>query len=258
MQRIKKLSMLWEPFRHKRISLHAAGACYYLLLSSIPATVLLLTVTANIPYLVEILDKTFQNIFPSALYPLISAFCSHIQNSVSISILSVSIFTFIWSASKGIFSIRDGLNSAMGFVNAGNYVVRKILSVLYFILFSICVLFVVLVLVFANHLICYIGSALPSHSNIILGLLQFRGIISFVVLTTIFTLFLRLLPTCPLSGKACILGGVLTSLFWICLTFFFSLYVNNFSGYTHKFGGLGMVLLFMIWLKVCKIGRAHV
>lgn len=48
-------------------------------------------------------------------------------------------------------------------------------------------------------------------------------------------------------------GALFASIFWIVLSIGFSFYVNNFGNYSKTYGGLGGVIIFLIWLYMSSI-----
>ena len=247
MRRYKIISQLWQPFGDKNISIYAAGACFYLFLSAIPGTVLFLSLISRFTFTSQIVETLFRDAFPHSLLPVLSSFWEYIVNTHSVTIVSLSFFTLLWTASKGILSIMDGVNFALGYPRVKNYFYRQFLSIIYLLLFCLSILLLLVCLVFADAL----TACLPQPFQIVEKIFHYRGIIAFIILTISFTLLIRFLPTKHLPVKYCLLGAAITSAVWMILSLLFSLYIKYFSNYDRIYGGFGMVLLLQIWLKIC-------
>lgn len=247
MRRYEVLSQLWTPFLRKNISIYAAGACFYLFLSSIPGSILFLVLISKISFISELLSSFIQVVFPEALTPLLSSFWKYIEHAHSPSVVSLSLFTLVWTSSKGILAIMDGTNYVFDFPKTKNYFFRQFLSILYFLLLCFCILLVLISMVFYDYLI----SQLPQVFDKFKSLFRYRGFIAFVILTFTLMLLVRFLPSKHISFSNCLLAAIISSVGWMLLSLAFSFYVRYFTNYNRLFGGLGMIMLLQIWLKSC-------
>ncbi len=48
--------------------------------------------------------------------------------------------------------------------------------------------------------------------------------------------------------RHCIIGAVFTTISWYLISFFFSIYVNIFTGFSIIYGSLATITLIMMWL----------
>ena len=81
----------------------------------------------------------------------------------------------------------------------------------------------------------------------------FKGkiFIFFFYLILIFALFYKFLPEERPRFSSVLPGAVFASAGWIGFSFFYSLYIDNFSNYTLVYGSLAAVVLLMLWLYFC-------
>lgn len=242
MKRISKLSQLWKPFLRKNISIYAAGASFYLLLSALPASALLLSVVPYLPVPEEFWTSMFEHVVPSAFLPVIYALWEKIYLNKSLTALSLSALTTLWSASKGTLFIMNGLNAALEFPVPRGYFRRRILAILYFLFLTISFLIILIGIVFGRLIL-----RLLIHSRYV----YFSISGSFMLLLILFTLIYFLLPTKKLPLKSCLWSGLFVSLGWLLFSVLFSIYVNLFSEYTELYGIIGLLILAAIWLRFC-------
>ena len=250
MPKIKILSEIWKPFSSSAISIHSASAAYYLLTSSIPAIVLLSSLLPFLPISYDILQETVSSLLPQPLHPFVQALGKYIYNNKSIVLISASAVATIWSASKGIASITDGLYSIAGKKHK-SYWARRLLSVPLLIIFMLGFFLSLGVIVFSQFIIFRLSVIIPGLGRIISALFAYREILVLLVLCAFFTLIYRYVPFRDLPWRFCLLGAFLLSVSWIGLSFAFSLYVNYFSSYRFAYGSIGIVLLLTVWIRLC-------
>ena len=77
------------------------------------------------------------------------------------------------------------------------------------------------------------------------------GMLFLLPLTLFFALSYKFLANNELPFKKHIPGAFLSAVGWMIFSFFFALYVDNFSNYSYIYGSLTAVVLLMLWLYAC-------
>lgn len=251
MKHWKMLTALWEPLTKANISLYSSSAAFYLILSFLPASVLFLSLLPYLPVSPDLWLSFLTDTVPSPFLPVAFSLWETIFRNRSLGTASASAFITLWSASKGILSVMDGLNSTFGLPQTGKFIMRHVTAVVYFILLSVCLLVVLICLVFGHVLFSVIDSYYPGLYLLLRPFVKFRGIAAFIVLSILFCLVYRFLPLKRLPLRHCIFSSCVVSAGWIIFSLVFSIYVNYFSGHRRLYGGVGLLILAAIWLRIC-------
>ena len=135
----KKWEPLWQPLAELNLSVYAASACYYVVLSLVPTSLLLFSLISALPN-TGAYDAIIRMLIPDYLAEIIKPL-EQIRNQKPIGFISVSGIIAIWSASKSVLTVRSGLNAAMNYSVREHYLRKRLramlLLLLLFLLFLI-------------------------------------------------------------------------------------------------------------------------
>ncbi len=251
LKRLETLSEIWRPFTVGGISLYAAGACFYILMSIFPALLFLLALLPWFPGALGAAMDFLHAVIPNSFVSLIDYIYRSISTGSSLTLLSVSALTTLWSASKGILAMMDGLNAVIGQPDRRLFLWRRAWSVVYFLLLAVCLLATLLLHVLGQRILTALLRYLPGLSVLWRLLLQFRMIYTLPPLTLLFTVLYRVLPSHRLPLRHCVSCGLATSAAWLAFSSLFSVYVDYAGERTMLYGGIGFLILAMIWLQIC-------
>ncbi len=236
METWKKIRRLWQPFSEAGASHYAAAACYYLISSLIPTSLLVISVVVSIPYNGAVF-RLSPSVFPRAFSHLLGRVMEYIAAHQSLSLLSLSSIAALWSSSRTILAIRKGINAMEAQGTGKGYLSRRLRS------------FAVLVLLLLLLWLWVMG--IPYLDRLAGSLLQDSFPSSLLMLFVFILLLYRLLSNTrrPLYYDA--LGALAAGLVWILSTFLYSIYVNYISAYDTDYGLIGLAFLSFLWLKLC-------
>lgn len=231
MKQWKSLQALWTPFTRSPAAVYGTSACYYILLSLIPAAVLLLHLAPALP-----VDRV-PALLPRQLRPMAREILRQIQAAGSPAAASLSALLTLWPASRGILAIYEGINRVMGFSVSRRFLHRHLGAAALF--FGMAAALTGLV------------RLLQLGQQVVPLLLRFSWLAALLFLFALFTLLYRFLPGRRVPFRFCALGGIFAAAGWTVLSWLFSLYIRYFSRYPQLYGSIGMLLLALIWLKIC-------
>ena len=249
---VQKLLDLIRFLTKQNIPTHAAGTCYFLVLSVFPLLVLLLALLRYTGIQVQTLTDLISGFIPAALLPAAKRLILSTYQSTSGLVIGVSAITGLWSASRGLHSLRKGLNAIYQVEENRSYLVTRGISMLYTVLF-IAMLLVTLVLnVFGTTLLYLLPPQDHSLLQFLWDVVDMRFLLMLLLQTALFTAMFMALP----SGRhnsflSSLPGAVLASVGWLAFSDLFSIYVENFSGYANIYGSVYAVALSMLWLYCC-------
>lgn len=227
-----------KRFREQNISEFAASASFFILISAIPFIMLLLGLLKYfLPVSSGEILYTMSVFLPQEIYDFAKAVIFEIFSKTPGSLISITAITMLWSASRGILAIIQGLNNAYGAPKYG-FIKGRILAFFYTFIFILS-LIVTLILLVMSRVLVGIFSV-----NIYIPILC-------VLLSLIFSLMYTFLPRKKSSFISQLPGAVLVSILWVGFTWLYSLYINNFSNFSYVYGSLAAIVLLMLWLYIC-------
>ena len=231
------------------IMVYAAQSAYYLMLSSIPFIMILISVIQFfIPLDSGIVFRTASSLMPSNFHNFLSFAVDEFFSKPAISFVSFSAMTTLWSASRGFAAMERGIRSIYRLPKRSSFIMNILLSFVYTIVFVIMLLLFLLLIVFGKSVINLINI------HITLSFIDvhiFRYIIFLVMAIIFFTAIYAGLSSRQFPIRSHLPGAVFTSLGWVLFSFIFSLYINNFSNYSRIYGSLTAIVLMMLWLYSC-------
>ena len=247
---IRKTAALLRSVRQPEISVHAAYACYFMMLSVFPTLVLLLGMLRYTALGAADLMDLLSGFLPTALQPYAWNIIAATYSNTSAAVVSLSALTALWSASKGIYGLMKGLNAVYGIPERRRWLHVRILCVVYMVLFLVVLLLTLVVHVFGSTIAAYLR--LHTRAGWILGeVLNLRFFVLVAVQTVLFDALYMYLPGHNHGFRESLPGALFSSLGWMGVSAVFTVYVENFTRYTSIFGSVYAVALSMLWLYVC-------
>ena len=243
----KHLKWFWDHMGEDRLDSAAAHGAFFILISSLPFFALLLTLLQRINF------ANGTTIIEAALNRLpqdVAVYVADLLPSpiTSTGILPVAIITALWTSSKGMQAIIKGLDHVYDDQEERGYIKLRLLSMVYIILLAVVLIVTVAVLVFGSTLYHYLlQHSTPFFAKI---LMQFKSLAGFVLLFIFFTLLYTFLPRRRVKFLHNTAGAAFTAAGWVLFSYFFSLFVENFSDFS-IYGGLATLVILMYWLFFC-------
>lgn len=233
-----------------QLPVYAANAAFFLLLSLFPAMALLLGVLSHLALSMEDFFSVFRQLIPDVLFPL---FRDAIQSlhAGSAPLLSLSALTGLWSASRGIYGLLQGLRRIYHDRERRSYLRLRLLAIGYTSAFLLALLLTFFLYALGRTLMRILGAAQAPIVEILRFLLRGRGGIAFVFLTTLFLMIYRTFPPGRRTLRQALPGSLLTAGGWVLFSWLFSIWGKMFSGYSKIYGSVAVVAMTMLWLYFC-------
>ena len=250
--------MLYED----RVRVYAAQASFFVMISAVPFLSLLFAVIgAVMPADLTKLTESFRDLIPLTLLDTFTELLTELRDVPGLSLLSISALTTLWSASKGISAIRDGIQTVYRVERHRSFLRNKVHSLLYTIGFIIMILAVVVILLFGDFLYGVVTEKLGFAHGLLDRLFRVKTPIFIVFITLIFNTMYYVIARRNRDGNPCIPrrfcghlpGAVFAALGWNVFSFLYSLYINHFPTAASLYGGFAAVCLIMLWLYFCMI-----
>lgn len=244
----KNLAPLWSPFWNRKISLYASSACFYMILSLLPAALLILSLLFRFSITEENLLTFLQTILPSGFITIFQYLEKAVPKTPAVA-FHFSLFTLLWSASKGALAIAEGLDGKQG----SGFLLRRLSGIVYFLFLWTAITVMLIAHVFGQSILNFLFSHTVTISQFWLLLLRLRFLYTIALLSVFFAFVYRIFPEEKAKKSYCLLSGAAVSAAWSLFSWLFSIYVNYISSHHRLYGGIGLLILSVIWLHICII-----
>ena len=233
------------------VSRHAAGTGFFILLSSFPALVLLLGLLQHTGLRVESLVEVLEKLIPEALSPGLENIIADAYAAGSGTMVGLSAFTALWSASRGIYGLLTGLNAIYGLRESRGYLRTRLICAAYTFAFLLILVLTLILHLFGSTLLALLQSRPGSFAAFLADTLDLQNILLPIIQTLIFTVMFMVLPDRKSTFRESLPGAVLASLGWLIFSDLYSIYVTHFSPLSSVYGSVYAVALSMLWLYCC-------
>lgn len=233
----------------KNISAFAASTAFFLFLSLIPMLMLLCSVIPYTPVTENNLLKVASDIAPDNMKALLTGIIREVYDK-SVGIISITAIVTLWSAGKGMLALMRGLNAINDVEETRSYLLLRIVASLYTVIVVLLMLISLIIMVFGNTLVTIIKGQIPRAAYLFHMLMQFRMLAVWLVITVLIALMYTHMPGGKLGFKMQLPGAVVASIGWSIITFGFSVYIDEFNGFS-TYGSLTTIIILMLWLYAC-------
>ena len=266
---LKLISMIGsviDKAQKDHVTAFSAQAAFFTILSFFPFMIVLLSLTRYFPITPNDMIELVRTYLPPKYSGMVVPIIRSLNGKLTTTYMSITILTLLWSASKGILSLMTGLNTIheipdkryensyrRSYINYSNYFVLRFISSIYIGLFAIAVLFGLILLLFGNSLLIQLYRFEPVLENKHVFFATIRFFLAFFTFMVVFIIMYRFLPSENFKTKQILPGAFFSSAAWFVLSFFFSMYFDNFSFFSTMYGGLTSILLTLFWLYFCMM-----
>ena len=247
----KWLQSIVEFLAPMRISVHSAYTAFFLILSVFPASMILVGILGYTSLEVEDVLFLVAQVVPEPLLPLAQRLLNGAFDGTSAPLLSISAITAIWSASRGILGLKEGLNAVYGVKERRSYLVTRGISMFYTVLFVAMLVLTLVLNVFGTTILDYLHMTTNPLLLFLMDVIDFRFFLLLLLQTALFTAMYAALPDRRVGLWESFPGAVVASLGWLIFSNLFSLYVEHYPRYANIFGSLYAAALTMLWLYFC-------
>lgn len=247
---IRKVRKILQKISDDHVSAYAAQSAFFMMLSLIPIILLLMTMVLYTPVTKgDILEIAYE-LFPKTVIATIISIINEVYNQ-SMVMVPLTALVALWSAGKGVMGITRGLNTIRGIRETRNYVVLRIRSAVYTLLFLVAIILSLVVLGFGNSISMLVNQYIPVFEYVTAFIIDIRTITTIVVLIIISTCVYKFLPNNRVPMRNHLPGAIFTAFGWTFASFLFSVYLDIFPGFSNMYGSLTTIVLIMLWLYFC-------
>ena len=254
---INLIQTVSRKIREDYVNVFSSQAAYYLIICVFPFGMFLLSLIQNLIHYLPITQEEIlvicSRIFPNTIDTFVSSIIEELYGKASATILSVTGITTLWSASRSFLAITRGLEKIYNITETRNYIVRRLLSAVYTLIFAVSLILLLVIFVFGNTLYGWIVVRLPFLADFTLLVISMRTLFGLAFLTLFFLLIYIFIPHRKTRVFNELPGALLSSAGWMGFSFLYSFYIDNMSNFSSMYGSLTAVVLCMIWLYACML-----
>ncbi|MBR4971895.1 MAG: YihY/virulence factor BrkB family protein [Oscillospiraceae bacterium] len=237
--------------RPMQIPLHSAYTCFFLVLSLFPGLLLLLGLLRYTTITVQDLTALLEGFLPERLMPVVRSLITASYKHSSGTVVTVSVLGMLYSASRGMFGIRNGLDAIYTPSREHGYFRRRSISVLYNASFLLVLLLTLALYLAGAALVDYLWMTTHPVLMALLRAIDLRSVVLLLLQIGVFTGMYALLPGKRNRLSRSLPGAVFSAFGWLVFSHLFSVYVEHFALYTNIYGSVYALALGMLWLYFC-------
>jgi len=200
---------------------------------------------------VNTLTDFVSSFLPEVLIPAAKRLIVNTYQNTSGAVVSLSALTALWSASRGVYGLLNGLNAIYQVPENRGYVYTRGISVFYTFLFLIVVLVTLVLNVFGISLLQTLPLSNLSLLQFLWDVTDWRFLLTLLLQTALFSAMFMALPNKRNTFRESLPGALLAAAGWQVFTNLYSVYVRYVSGYANVYGSVYAVALSMLWLYCC-------
>ncbi len=222
---------------------------FFFFLTLIPLIAIIAGVISvlDLPY--GSISDAINNYLPEGTSHLLSALTTNVDfNTTTIIFFASSIFL----ASNGPHSMIVTSNQIYK-IKDRNYIARRAKALLMTVVTLILLIFILLIPVFGDMIFKVIAMIDPESTirNIILTTYSIvKYPLSFIFIYFLIKILYIMAPDKKIERSNVVYGSLFTTVCWIVVTQFYSIYIEKFTSYTTFYGNMASILILMLWLYV--------
>ena len=233
------------------IGAYTANAAFFITVSFIPFLMLLISILRFLPLGENQMIEHVASIFPAAARDVASTIIAESYDKGGSALISIAAVTTLWAASVGIHSLSKGIDRIYNSDKPNSIIKLRLKSMVYTLAVFAVMIFWLGLLVFGDTVSKGIIRDYPRLSPIVRVLSGMHGLWAFLVLTLFFLAMYTVIPSKKVRFIAQIPGALISGVGCWGISMFFTQYYTSVLGFSPVYGGLTILVFFMLWLFFC-------
>lgn len=238
-----------KRFQRHHLSEYSAYSVMFIILSFVPFFIILLSFLKALPVFTE--TDGYRITGADELTEYLKNLLSEIDVKAGGALLSLTSLLSLWSASRGLIGIINGLNRIQNMNENRGFFRIRFYSAIYTLLLMAVIIIVLVILIFGEALLNWTEKLLSVPIITESNAFAFRWVIGFLVLTLFFTLIYCAVPTKKSRPLKKLPGAVFSAGGWTGFSVLYSAYINHFADYPAMYGRLSLPVTAILWLYIC-------
>ncbi|MCM1288485.1 MAG: YihY/virulence factor BrkB family protein [Clostridium sp.] len=247
---IKNIVRIVEKGSDDSLPAYAAQTAFFVLLSFFPFVIMIIMAAMHLPFARQNIVSELIELMPDEFDSYIIYMVDDIMYGGGSSFTIITALFTVWSAGKGIQAITYGLNKVYGVERARGFVLTRLISAFYTIIFMLSCIALMILNTFGNDIAKKIVSARPELANATALILSIKGALTFAVFFVFILLIYYQLPNRKGRFKDEVMGAVFAAFAWMVMTRGFAIYMRFATKASYMYGSLTSIVVILIWLYV--------
>jgi membrane protein len=164
-------------------------------------------------------------------------------------LLTIAVLGAIWTASSTVEGLRTIFNRAYRVTTPPNYILRRLLSILQFLIITFLIIMALLMVVFVPIFIEYIMKFLHLDNLMLykVKLLKLSFLLTFLVIFLSVSFIYYVIPNVKQGFRNICPGALLVVFSWLILGNLFSLYISSFDQVNIIYGSLASLIITLMF-----------
>lgn len=248
---IKFTQKISKKIKEDHVTAFSAQAAFFTVLSFFPFLLFFLTLARYLPFTKEDILSWLLQIIPSETHTTITVLVQDMYVKSSKTVLSASILLALWSASKGVLSVTQGLNQVYEINETRNYIILRLIACIYTVIFSFSLLLSSILIVFGKGIYKNVVKAAPFLANIGDLIIDIRMVLTVLILTLFFLVLYTVVPNRKTTFSAELPGAFISGLGWTFCSYILSIFIEKFTNFSYTYGSLSGIMVALLWLYFC-------
>ena len=246
----EKIDRIFDKIKNDYVSEYAAECAYFTILSFIPFIIIFITLIQFTSIDKDMIFFIIKEIIPTTMHDMILGIIDEVY-SKSVATISVALVIALWSASKGFFSLSKGLRKIYNVKDEKTDIIVRLEGMIYTIIFIISIILFLFIMIFGNRINILAVNKFEKLSILTSVILKIRIFALVFAMFIVFLMIYKFIPKHKRKLKTQVYGAIFSSVAWYITSWFFSIYVDIFEGFSNTYGSLTSIILVMMWVYVC-------
>lgn len=227
-----------------------AQLAYFFLLSLFPLLIFVMTLVPflNLPQ-AQVYDM-MDSVLPEQVHSLIEDTLKDALQNRNGGLLSFGILATLWSASNGVNALIRSLNQSYGKAETRPFVIARSMSVIFTLVLILLVVVALVLPVFGGQISTFLAHTLGLGDQFGALFDKLRLLLPPLVIFCGLVFMYWLGPNVKVYLRSAVPGAFISTVCWLAISYFFSIYINNFSNYSATYGSIGGIIILMLWLYI--------
>jgi membrane protein len=244
------LRRLWRELVEDSVADGAAALAFYLVLALFPGAIFAISVVPYlpVPHLQQaVVDLTGQ-VLPDSAAQVVTKSVQTVASGSSSLLLAFALLFAMWSASSGLAGVMNQLNVIYDVKETRSFLRIRAIAALLALAFCGLSLSALSLAVFGGMLQAHIGERLGWSDTLLMIFASFRWVVIVTALHFAFTLVYYLGPNVKHPFRWVTPGSLFATVGLLVASLALKLYVARYSSFDALYGGLGAVIVLLVWL----------
>ena len=236
------------------VGLSAAALAYYLVFALFPLLVFVSALLGTLQLDVAAISGALLAVFPRAVAELMGSYLDYVTRTSSGTVLGFSFVFSVYFPMRATKCLMWAVRQAYGLPKPDRPLHHLVRRLLYTVVLFVAIGLILAVAVMGPRMLSAAAQLLPGRfvlpvSDFLLRLWRWMRFLLLAVVMFSALGALYALSQDKRQRPACIIPGAVTALAgWLTVSAGFSFYVEHFASYSVVYGGLGTVIVLLVWL----------